>query len=201
MAQLITIVGNSGVGKTTFTQQLCQHAPFVTGLEQHAERPFQKLFSFDLEKYALHNQIDYLLLRAEQELAIRKSDSIGVVDGGLDQDFYVFTRGFCNKGYLTESEYQLCERTYKFFREVLPPPDLIVWLTAPLEVIAERYARRKRDLEIARLEDLRDMEVLLEEWLGGVVSSPVLTIDASADDASYSKSISQAMNRLQSLFI
>jgi len=199
MAKLITIVGNSGVGKTTFTQRLCQQAPFVTDLEQHAERPFQKQFSLDLHKYALPNQIDYLLFRAEQELAIRKSDSIGVLDGGLDEDFFVFTRHFHQKGYLAEGEFKICERFYLLWREILPPPDLIVRLAAPLEVVARRYARRNRSLEIARLEDLADLEVLLEEWLGNVPATSILTVDASQDDPSYVEGVNQVIAWIRSL--
>jgi len=199
MSNLITIVGNSGVGKTTFTQQLCQQADFVTGLEQHVERPFQKLFSLDLHQYALPNQIDYLLFRAEQELAIRKSDAIGVLDGGLDQDFFVFTRHFYRKGYLTEGEFKLCERFYLLWREILPPPDLIVRLAAPLDVIARRYARRNRSLEIARLEDLAALEALLEEWLGNVPATSLLTVDASQDDPGYGEGVNQVMAWMRSL--
>ena len=199
MSNLITIVGNSGVGKTTFTQQLCQQADFVTGLEQHVERPFQKLFSLDLHQYALPNQIDYLLFRAEQELAIRKSDAIGVLDGGLDQDFFVFTRHFYRKGYLTEGEFKLCERFYLLWREILPPPDLIVRLAAPIEVIARRHARRNRSLEIARLEDLAALEALLEEWLGNVPATSLLTVDACQDDPGYGEGVNQVMAWMRSL--
>ena len=89
MGKLITIVGNSGVGKTTLANELCRVISFITGLEQHEERPFQKQFSLDLRRYALANQIDYLLYRAEQEQYIRQSDSVGIQDGGLEDDFYV----------------------------------------------------------------------------------------------------------------
>ena len=34
-------------------------------------------------------------------------------------------------------------------RALLPPPDLIIALHAPLSVVVERYARRGRSLEIA----------------------------------------------------
>ncbi|HEY72514.1 MAG TPA: deoxynucleoside kinase [Thermoflexia bacterium] len=181
MGKLISVVGNSGVGKTTLTKELCKQAPFTTALEQHEERPFQKQFGLDLQRYSLPNQIDYLLYRAEQEQSIRQGDMTGIQDGGLEEDFYVFTRLFYEKGYLKEQEYRLCERMYQMLRSLLPPPDLIIRLTAPLNVIAERYARRGRKLEIATAEDLGRIETLLEQWLGSVDSTPIITVDASAD--------------------
>lgn len=181
LGKLISVVGNSGVGKTTLTKELCKQFPFTTALEQHKERPFQKQFSLDLQRYSLPNQIDYLLYRAEQEQSIRQSGMMGIQDGGLEEDFYVFTRLFYEKGYLKEQEYRLCERMYQLLRSLLPPPDLIIRLTAPLNVIAERYARRGRKLEIATAEDLGRIETLLEQWLGSVDSTPIITVDASAD--------------------
>ncbi|MDY0019880.1 MAG: deoxynucleoside kinase [Anaerolineae bacterium] len=182
MGKLITIVGNTGVGKTTLTAHLCQAAPFVTGLEQHAGRPFQQAFARDLRRYALSNQVDYLLYRAEQEQIIRQADGMGIQDGGLDQDFHVFTRRFFRQGYLTAEEFALCERLYTLLRALLPPPDVILWMQAPLSVVAERYARRGRALEIATLADLEDIELLLEEWLVTVDSTRIITVDASRDD-------------------
>ncbi len=182
MGKLISVVGNSGVGKTTLTKELCKQFPFTTGLEQHEERPFQKRFGLDLQRYSLPNQIDYLLYRAEQEQVIRQGGVTGIQDGGLEEDFYVFTRLFHEKGYLKEQEYRLCERMYRMVRSLLPPPDLVIRLTAPLNVIGERYARRGRKLEIATAEDLGRMEVLLEQWLSNVTLIPIITVDASADD-------------------
>ena len=118
MGRLIAIMGNTGVGKSTLARQLCRLHDFTSGLEQHAERPYQRLFaqaepsSADQKRYALANQLDYLLLRAEQEQYIRSLPGLGIQDGGLDLDFYVFTRHFYQKGYLAEAEYVLCQRLY-----------------------------------------------------------------------------------------
>ena len=199
MGKLIAVVGNTGVGKTTFVRNLCRAAEFTTGLEQHEERPFQELFSLDHQRYALANQVDYLLLRAEQEIEIRKGKKTGVQDGGLDQDFYLFTRLFYRKGYLTDSEYALCARTYKVLRDRLPPPDLMIWMRAPLDKIAERYYQRDRRLGIARIEDMEIMEGLLEDWLGRNVESPLFVIDSEAENRKYAKAIQKVIDLIQSL--
>src|SRR5690349_24388942 len=111
MAKLIVIVGPSGVGKTTLAQALCTQRDFNTAFEQHNERPFQMLFKND-PKYALANQMDYLLHRAEQEDELRKGTKPALMDGGLDLDFHGFTRLFHTRGWLTDAEYGLCRRFY-----------------------------------------------------------------------------------------
>ena len=87
MKKLIVIVVPSGVGKTTLAQALCAKHDFAIAYEQHNERPFQALFKQDA-KYALANQLDYLLFRAEQERELRQSDKPALMDGGLDLDVH-----------------------------------------------------------------------------------------------------------------
>ncbi len=99
-----------------------------------------------------------MLLRAEQERAFRAGAADGLIDGGLDLDFHGFTHLFRHKGYLTGDEFALCERLYRHLRALLGPPDLILYLTAPLPVVEARYARRGRALEIAQRDDLTLME-------------------------------------------
>jgi deoxyadenosine/deoxycytidine kinase len=185
MGRLITVVGNSGVGKTALTRALCRLAPLTSGLEQHEERPFHLCFATQRRRYALPNQIDYLILRAEQERQIRENPQDGVQDGGLDLDFYVFTRLFYRRGYLDEAEYQLCQRAHRMLRDLLGPPDVTVYLQAPLEVIVKRFAARERDVEIAALADLQAMGKLLDEWLGRENAFPVIHVDASVHDPDY----------------
>jgi deoxyadenosine/deoxycytidine kinase len=181
MGQLVSIIGNTGVGKTTLAHALCATGQFVAGLEQHAERPFQALFAGDLQRYALANQMDYMLLRAEQEEALRHVAGTGVVDGGLDQDFFVFTRLFDRRGYLSGAEYELCDRLYRRLRRLLPAPDLFIHLTAPIEVLTERFLARHRTLEIARVEDVPLIDELLTDWLTREQPQSLLTLDAAAD--------------------
>ena len=182
MGNIIVIAGNSGVGKTTLCAALSAAGAFATGLEQHAERPFQALMAADPPRYALANQVDYLLRRAEQERALRAGPLPGLIDGGLDLDFHAFTRLFHARGYLSDAEFALCARLHATLRALLGPPDLILRLTAPLDVVAERYAARGRALEIAQRDDLALMEGYIGDWLATVRDTPIITIDAAADD-------------------
>jgi len=201
MGKLIIVVGNTGVGKTTLTRQLCQQGGFVGGLEQQGERPFQQRFAEDLTHYALPNQVDYLLLRAEQEQAIRQQGGIGIQDGGLETDFWLFTQRFYQKGYLDEAGYQLCARLYTFCRQQLPPPDLIIHLMAPLEVIAARYAQRNRALEIAQLDDLAALDALLATWLTQMSGIPILTVDAAQEEPTYTRALAWLLPQIRARLV
>ncbi len=198
MGRIILVVGNSGVGKTTLTAALSTARPLATGLEQHAERPFQALMAADPCAYALANQVDYLLLRAEQERMLRAGPLTGLIDGGLDLDFHGFTRLFHTRGYLDTAAFGLCARLYDALRDLLGPPDLIVHLIAPLEVLIDRYARRGRALEIARREDLADMERFVAAWLGQT-AVPVIRVDAADDGYCSPRSVGLLLERIDEL--
>jgi deoxyadenosine/deoxycytidine kinase len=192
MGKLIVVVGNSGVGKSTLTEALCAAEDFATGMEEHIARPFQALFKND-RAFALANQIDYLLLRAEQERLIRAYARTGLQDGGLEMDFFVFTRLFQHKGLLSAQEFQLCERLYSQIRSAQPPPEGILCLRAPLEVVMERFTRRGRKLEIATQDDLQASEIFLNEWLEGLEPGRILRIDATSDDPQYQGCLAEAL--------
>ena len=200
MGKIIVVVGNSGVGKTTLCAALSAAGAFTTGLEQHAERPFQALMAADPPRYALANQVDYLLRRAEQERALRAGALPGLVDGGLDLDFHAFSRLFHGRGYLSDAEFALCARLYGTLRGLLGPPDLILRLTAPLDVVEARYARRGRPLEIAQRDDLVLMEGYITDWLATVHDVPVIAVDATANDFCAPAALASLLGQVQRSF-
>lgn len=197
MNKLVTIVGASGVGKTALVQALSKTGKFATAYEQHAERPFQASFKRD-QRYALANQVDYFLLRAEQERALRSpltGQQIGLMDGGLDLDFHGFTRLFHSRGLLSESEYELCGRLYAFIRKSLPFPELIVHLCADERTVAERLSGRDR-INIASAEDTTLFSSYLEEWLTSVPSGQVLRLDVSQEGLEYGRCVKAILEYL-----
>ena len=194
MGKLITIVGSSGIGKTSLVHALAQAGDFATALEQHEERPFQALFKQDLH-YGLANQVDYFLLRAEQERTLRAAPQIGLIDGGLDLDFHGFTRLFHARGLLTKPERDLCRRLYETLRAPMPLPELIVRLRADRETVAGRLSTRDR-INIASAEDTTLFESFLDEWLAGLPSQQILEIDVTNETLDYKRSIDKIAPRL-----
>ena len=187
MKPLNVLVGASGAGKTTLMQALCKKYNFATAYEQHAERPFQKLFKQD-SKYALANQLDYLIHKAEQERELRQSDKPALMDGGLDLDFYGFTRLFHTHNWLSDLDFELCRRFHTLIRTLLPPPDLIVALNADAKTISERLDSRNR-INIASSQDAELLEKYINEWIESVPESNVIKLDVSYEDLNYSQSV------------
>lgn len=192
MGKLISIVGASGVGKTALVHALAKNKIFQTAYEQHTERPFQALFKQD-KKYALANQMDYLLLRAEQEGDLRRNASqIGLIDGGLDLDFHGFTRLFLSRNLLGQPEFDLCRRLYTHIRETLPQPELIVRLNADIETVNSRMVSRQR-INIANTEDTALFNSFLDEWLADISSKQKLELDVSNEALDYPHSTSRIL--------
>lgn len=195
MGKLIAIVGASGVGKTTLVKALAESGDFTTGYEQHEERPFQILFDQD-KRYALPNQIDYFLLRAEQERGLRTDPRPALIDGGLDVDFHGFARLFHKRGYLDDDEFDLCKRLYNQLRTALPPPELVIYLTASVDVIRQRLAKRER-INIATSDDAGLLKTYLEEWLNNLSPEKYLKIDVSENDPKYVGLIQQLLLEIE----
>lgn len=170
---------------------------FATAYEQHEERPFQALFKNDAG-YALANQLDYLLMRAEQEKELRDGDKPALMDGGLDLDFYGFTRLFHRRGLLSAAEFELCRRLHTLIRQLLPPPDLIIHLRADTETIRERLTERNR-INIASGEDAELLESYIAEWLETVPKSHILRLDVSKEGMDFPISVPIILDKIRGI--
>ena len=199
MGKIVAIVGNTGAGKTTLVRALCRQRDFNLGLEQHTERPFQELFKRD-PRYALANQVDYLLQRAKQEVFLREQSGYGLIDGGLDLDYFGFTHLFHSKGFLTNEEFSLCEDLYQFYRSFLAGPDLFIHLKVDIKTLSSRLTRRVR-INIAQPTDLALLDSFLDSWMEKIQRGKILTFEASDEDKNFIRIIPTILDKLDSLDI
>ena len=195
MAKLISVIGVSGAGKTSLVRALAAQHDFALGLEDHAARPFQALFKQDA-RYAFTNQFDFLLFRAEQERKLRLDPLPALTDGGLDLDFHGFTRLFHARGWLNDPELNLLRRYYTWTRELLPPPELIIHLTADDATVRARLAARDR-INIASADDASLLASFLDDWLAAVPSERIIRLNVTREPSDYRNVIPIIFNQIE----
>jgi deoxyadenosine/deoxycytidine kinase len=123
---------------------------------------------------------------------------MGLIDGGLDLDFYGFTRLFHKRCLLTDPEFDLCRRLYEFIREHLPLPELLIHLRADESIVANRLSVRDR-INIATAEDTTLFNSFLDQWLESIPSAQKVELDVTDETLGYEKSIGIVLDRIKGL--
>lgn len=106
---------------------------------------------------------------------------VGLMDGGLDLDFFVFTNLFYKKGLLTKEEFELIERFYIFVRTQQRPPEVIIHLKS--NDGSKRWMTRSR-ISIAQPEDDELSKELLDIWMCKLLDdhkTTIITLDYRDD--------------------
>ena len=73
-------------------------------------------------------------------------------------------------------------------------------MQAPFETVIERFAQRQRALQIAHSDDLKQIEILLQDWMSFQPPEPLLPLDVSAEEISYTSSIARAYHEINQLW-
>lgn len=140
----IVVEGPIGVGKTSLVQRLAASFACESLLEMPETNPFLKKFYQDPQSAALSVQLHFLLQRAKQLDSIKQRD---LFQGALVADFMFEKDRLFAKLNLDQDELQLYDRIYGYLAMEMPEPDLIVFLTAPIEVLMQRIDKRGRAAE------------------------------------------------------
>lgn len=184
MRKFIAVAGNIGVGKSTLVSMLCQRLNAQPFYEPVAENPFLEDFYKDMATWSFHSQVFFLTrrLRAHYELA-QQTGSV-VQDRSVYEDADIFARNLFVQGFFQPRDYETYRELYETAVQLLPPPDLLIYLRASVPTLLNRISRRGRDFERAiTAEYLQGLNDLYEEWISNFVLCPVLTIPS--DDLDY----------------
>ena len=100
-----------------------------------------------------------------------------ILDRAIYEDAYIFARALHHLGNLSERDYLSYRRVFDLVVSRLPPPDLLIYLNAPVEVLVRRIRRRGREMESGIDADyLALLNTFYDEWLNTYDTCPVLTI-------------------------
>lgn len=192
----IVIEGPIGSGKTTLARSLADRYAADLLLENAAANPFLPRFYQDVQRYALPTQLFFLFQRAEQLAELAQRDLFAqatIADFFLEKD-PIFAR--LN---LDEEAFALYRQIYQHLQLKAPTPDLVIYLQAPVEVLAERVAQRNIGYE----------QEISKEYLGRLAdaysaffhhydAAPLLivnneSLDITADEAALDVLIERAL--------
>ena len=176
----IAIEGPIGVGKTSLAQALGLRIGARIVLEDTDSNPFIARFYQDPEKYAFPVQLYFLLTRYNQQRQLAQQDLFAqatVTDYLLAKD-RIFAR--LN---LDPDELVLYEGVYRLLDGQLARPDLVVYIRARVEVLAERLRKRNRTFERhISMEYLERVSVAYRDFFFYYDETPLLVVDSSEID-------------------
>ena len=155
----VAVDGPIGVGKTTFCRILADRIGGHLVLEEADKNPFLKDFYRDRKRYALQTQFFFLLSRYAQQKELVEYDLFKkkiVADYTFEKDFL-----FAQSN-LTEDELSLYKQVAELLKKNLPKPDLVVFLTASVEVLTARI--KKRNITYERNFDAEYLTSVVEAY-------------------------------------
>ncbi len=175
--RIIVVAGNIGAGKTSLTERLGARLGFQTAYESVTDNPYLGDFYANMAAWSFHLQVFFLGHRAHQYLELARSPESAVLDRSIFEDAYIFARALHHLGNLSERDYLSYRRVFDLVMSNLPPPDLLVYLRAPVDVLMKRIQRRARGIESGiTAEYLTLLDSFYVEWLQSFDMCPVLTI-------------------------
>ena len=121
--QFITIEGNIGVGKTTFSKMLAKELSYRIVLEEFADNPFLPKFYNQPERYAFSLELFFMAERYRQMGDLREQDLFS--KGVVTDYFFVKSKLFAENN-LSDDELLLFNRLSDIALNNLPKPDLII---------------------------------------------------------------------------
>jgi len=181
---LVLVAGNIGAGKTSLTERIGSRLGWWTGYESVADNPYLPDFYSDMRAWSFHLQIFFLGHRADQYLQAAQDPRSAILDRSIYEDAHIFARALHHMGNLAERDYLAYRSLFNLVINRLPPPDLLIYLRAPVNVLMDRIRRRARNMETGiTTEYLSLLDSFYDEWLAAFDQCPVLTI--RTDDLDY----------------
>jgi deoxyadenosine/deoxycytidine kinase len=175
----ISIEGPIGVGKSALAEHLAGRLDAALVLEER-DNPFLADFYGERPGAALQSQLFFLLARHRQQGQLRQSDlfsQVTVTDYLFDRDkIYAYLN-------LDDNELFIYQRLFDLLARDIAPPDLVVYLQAPTDVLLRRLRERRREAEADEvMPDARYLQELNEAYqhfFFHYAATPLLVVETS----------------------
>lgn len=177
--QYIAIEGPIGVGKSSLAQRVAGRLDATAVLEQ-SDNPFLADFYAGRAGAALQAQLFYLLNRHRQLVGLQQGNLFSdatVCDYLFDKD-KIFA--YLN---LDDNELFIYQRLYDLLAKDIPPPDLVIYLQAPTDVLVRRLRERAKDPEREAFDPdpdyIRELNEAYQHFFFHYTATPLLVVETS----------------------
>lgn len=179
----VAVAGNVGVGKSTLTARLADHFGWTPFFEAVDENPYLSDFYRDMKQWSFHSQIYFLSRRLRHHKDLMLYPNHVVQDRTVYEDAEIFAANLYRQGNMLERDYRSYRELYEVMVELLPPPDLMIYLKAGVSTFKRRIARRGREFEkdISAVY-LEQLNTLYNAWIASFTLCPVLVVEADKLD-------------------
>ena len=179
MFRHIAVEGPIGVGKSAFAERLATRLDATLALEEH-DNPFLADFYAERPGAALQAQLFYLLSRHRQQTALRQADLFSqqtLCDYLFDKDkIYAYLN-------LDDNELFIYQRLYDLLSRDISPPDLVIYLQAPTEVLLRRIRDRSREGDgepfVPDAKYLQELNEAYHHYFFHYSATPLLVVETS----------------------
>ncbi len=144
---LIAISGLIGAGKSTLVESLpgkhyfepVESNPYLADYYKDAKR-----WCFPMQMHLLHER--YRMIRAAYTHQLYESED-AIMDRSIYEDFCFAKLGY-EAGYMSEREFSTyCKAHENYCNDLIPFPDLIIHLDAPVNTLIDHIRTRDRECE------------------------------------------------------
>ncbi len=183
----LAIAGNIGSGKTTLTQLLAKHYKWDLLQEAVDNNPYLFDFYKDMARWSFNLQVCFVNSRFGQLVDIRKSGRKVIQDRTIYEDAYIFAPNLHAMGLMTTRDFENYYKLFQNMETAITPPDLMIYLRAPVDKLVKQISERGRDYENSiSIEYLKRLNERYEAWIQTYDKGKLLIIDVE-DNAFHMK--------------
>lgn len=181
--KFIAIAGNIGAGKTELTSFLCKKYQLKAAFEPNDTNPYLEDFYQDMRTWAFRSQVYFLTHKFRLHRELEKEAGTVLQDRTIYEDAEIFCKNLHRQRLIDRRDFTTYWELYQSIVQVLQPPDLMIYLKAPVRTLRQRIRLRGRameqDIPTAYLQRLN---ALYEEWFKDYKMSPVLVLSTDKLD-------------------
>ena len=202
----IAVAGNIGAGKTTLTEMLSKHYRWIPHFEDVDQNPYLFDFYEDMPRWSFNLQIYFLNSRLTQLLEISRGTETVIQDRTIYEDAYIFAPNLHEMGLMSKRDYDNYYDFFQTLRQMVQPPDLLIYLQASVPTLVGQIQKRGREYEEnIRLDYLKRLNEYYSKWIEGYQEGPLLIVNVdktkfAEDEEDFGQIIRKIDSQIYGLF-